>query len=159
MPAGHIYTVRMAPAAITTAKTLIQIKAGDKAIDILEVKIYQITKTTAELQALQLLRKSAAATVTSATPLKWDTRNPPAAAIGGTAATGINASAEGTDTDIVYEHIWNVAEGTFSFIAALKDEPLRVEAGEIFGFKLNTAPAASQTTGAIVKFIEYTPTA
>jgi len=149
----------MAPTAITTAKTLIQIKAGEKAIDILEVKIFQITKTTIELQALQLLRKSAAATVTLATPLKWDTGDPAAAAIGGTAATGVNASAEGTDTDIIYEHIWNVAEGTYSFSDALEAGPLRVEAGEIFGFKLNTAPAASQTTGAIVKFREITPSA
>ena len=101
MPSSFIYTVRMAPTAITTAKTLIQIKAGEKAIDILEVKIFQITKTTIELQALQLLRKSAAATVTLATPLKWDTGDPAAAAIGGTAATGVNASAEA----VSYTHL------------------------------------------------------
>lgn len=159
MPAGYIYIVRMAPAAITTAKTLIQIKAGERAIDILEAKIYQVTKTTIELQQVQLLRKSAAATVTATTPLKFDTGDPPAAALGGTAATGTNASAEGTDTDITYEHVWNVAEGTYSFSDALETKPLRVEAGEIFGLKLATAPAASQTTGALVKFIEYLPNA
>ncbi len=152
--AGYIYSVRLAPTAITAAKTLIQIKTGAAAIAILDGRFYQVTKTTTELLAVQMLRKSAAATVTSFTPLKWNPGDPVALAVGGTSATGTNASAEGTDTDILFETVWNVLNGEFNFLD-IPEGRLWVPQASIMGFKLNTAPAASMTIGGYARFIEY----
>lgn len=150
---GYIYAVRFAPTALTTAKTLIQIKAGAAAIDIIEARIYQITKTSSELLALQWLRKSAAATVTSATPLKMNPGDPAALAVGGTSATGVNASAEGTDGDILVEDVWNVLNGSWIYLPTPEDR-IRIPQAGILGLKLNTAPAASMTIGALIHFEE-----
>lgn len=150
---GYIYAVRFAPTALTVAKTLIQIKAGAAPIDILEARVYQITKTSSELLALQWLRKSAGATVTSATPLKMNPGDPAALAVGGTTATGVNATAEGTDGDIPFEDIWNVLNGSWLYLPTPEDR-IRIPQGGFLGLKLNTAPAASMTIGAFVHFEE-----
>jgi hypothetical protein len=151
---GYVYVVRLAPTAITTAKTLLQIKAGAAPVDILDWRLYQITKITTELLAVQMLRKSAAATVTSFTPLKYNTLDPAALAVGGASATGTNASAEGTDTDIVWESVWNVLNGEFNYLD-IPEGRMRIPQAGIGGIKLNTAPAASMTVGGYVRFIEY----
>src|SRR5262245_16076600 len=113
MNMGNIYVVRLSPTALTTAKTLIQIKAGNAPLLPIKARIYQITKTTSELLALQWLRKSAAATVTSFTPLKARTGDEASLAVGGTSATGVNATAEGTDSDILDEDVWNVLNASW----------------------------------------------
>jgi len=151
--AGYIYVVRLTPTAQTAAKTLLQIKAGAAPIDILEARVFQVTKTSSELLALQFLRKSAAATVTSFTPVKLNPGDPTALAVGGTAATGTNASAEGTDTDIVFEDVWNVLNGSWLYLPTPEDR-IRIPQAGILGLKLNTAPAASMTIGAFIHFEE-----
>jgi len=153
MAKGYIYHVRLSQTAITAAKTLIQIKAGAAPIDILEARVYQITKTSSELLTLQWLRKSAAATVTSFTPLKLNPADPAALAVGGTSATGTNATAEGTDTDIVFEDVWNVLNGSWIYLPTPEDR-IRIPQAGILGLKLNTAPAASMTLGAFIHFEE-----
>lgn len=154
MAEGYVYTVRLAPTAITAAKTLIQVKAGATGLDIIRARIYQVTKVQGENLAVQMLRKSAAATVTSATPLKTNAGDPASLAVGSTSATGVNASAEGTDTDILDEDVWNVIGGGW-FEYPIPEDRIRVPQAGIFGFKLNTAPAASMTIGAVVRIREY----
>jgi len=151
---GYAYIVRMAPTALTVAKTLIQVKAGAAAIDIAAAYVYQVTKTSSELLQVQIIRKSAAATVTSFTPVKLNPNDPAALAVGGVSATGTNASAEGTDGDITHEEVWNVLNGTWQYlnIPELRD---REQQAAIIALKLATAPAASMTIGAVLKFIEY----
>lgn len=150
---GYIYAVRFAPTALTVAKTLIQIRAGAAPIDILEARVFQLTKISSELLALQLLRKTAAATVTSATPLKMTPGDPAALAVGGTTNTGVNATAEGTDGDILVEDGWNVLNGSWIYLPTPEDR-IRIPQAGIFGLKLNTAPAASMTIGALIHFEE-----
>lgn len=154
MNIGNIYAVRLAPTAITAAKTLIQIKAGAAALTIVKARVYQVTKTSSELLALQWLRKSAAATVTSFTPLKMRTGDENSLAVGGTSATGVNATAEGTDTDIIDEEDWNVLNGAWLDLPVPEGRIWVPQAG-IIGLKLNTAPAASMTIGAVVHFMEF----
>src|SRR5262245_5468556 len=108
---GYVYSVRMPATAVTAAKTLMQIKSGAAALEILDFRLGQTTKTTSELLALQILRKTATATVTSATPLEINQGGPASLAVGGSSATGYNASAEGTDGDIVWDGVWNVLNG------------------------------------------------
>jgi hypothetical protein len=144
----------MPSTAITAAKTLLQIKAGLAPIDILDVRVGQTSKTTTELLELQLLRKSAAATVTATTPLKYNPADPAALAVGGTAATGYNASAEGTNGDILQKAVWNVLNGEWIFLD-IPEGRIRIPQAGIFGVKLNTAPAASMNIICAVRFIEY----
>ncbi len=154
MAEGYVYTIRLAPTSISAAKTLIQVKAGACALEVVYARVYQVTKTSTELLALQQLRKSAAATVTSFTPLKHNPGDPAALCVGGTSATGTNASAEGTDSDILDETDWNVLNGEFLWLP-VPEERIRVPQSGIYGLKLNTAPAAAMTIGAVVKVREF----
>lgn len=156
---GYIYTVRMPLTAVTAAKTLLQIKTGAAAIDILAVRVYQTTKTGTEFQALQLSRWNGATpgTVTSATPVKANRLDPAALCVGGTAATGYNASAEpsGGTQDLIDEDSWNVLNGGWYYLDIPEGRIRLVQGGDLFTVKLNTAPSASQTTGCVVKLVEY----
>ncbi len=151
---GYIYYAEMPSTAITAAKTLVQIKAGAAPIDIVEIRLSQVTKISSELLEVQLLRKTAAATVTSFTPLKYNPGDPAALAVGGTAATGYNASAEGTNGDIILKTHWNVLNGEWVYLP-VPEGRIRIPQAGIWGLKLNTAPAASMTMIAMVVFIEY----
>lgn len=156
---GYVYVVRLAPTAITAAKTLIQIKAGAAPIAILEARVYQVTKTSSELLALQLIQYTGsptAGTVTSATPVPINPSDPAALAVGSTSATGVNASAEpsGGNANIITEGVWNVLNGEWSYLPVPEGRE-RIAQSKLFGLKLNTAPAASMTIGGYVKFIEY----
>jgi hypothetical protein len=150
---GFGFIIRMPQTAITAAKTLIQVKAGNAGLWIVQARFYQITKTTTENLTLQWLRKSAAATVTSFTPLKLNPASPSALAVGGTSATGYNATAEGTDTDILDEDIFNVLNAGWQDIP-IPEGRIWVPNGGIAGLKLLTAPAASMTMGAKLTFVE-----
>ncbi len=151
---GYVYYAEMPSTAITAAKTILQLKAGAAPLQILEFRLSQVTKTTSELLEIQILRKSAAATVTSFTPLEYDTGAPAALAVGGTTATGYNASAEGTNTDIVFKTHWNVLNGEFVYMPT-PEARIWVPQTAIIGVKLNTAPAASMTMICMAVFVEY----
>lgn len=148
------YTVRLAPTAQTAAKTLLQVKAGNAALELVRVKAFQTNKTASEQWEMQVLRKSAAATVTSFTPLKMDPNDPTSLAVGGTAATGTNASAEGTDGDILDDDGWNIINGAWLYLP-VPDDRIWVPPAGIIAVKLNTAPAASTTIGIELSFNEY----
>jgi hypothetical protein len=152
---GYVYHVELPSTAVTAAKTLVQIKAGAAALELLEVRVSQITKTASELLEVQILRKTAAATVTSFTPLKvGGSADPASLAVGGTSATGNNASAEGTNGDILFKGIWNVLNGEYIYLPTPEDRIWVPQAG-IIGIKLNTAPAASMNIICIAHFVEY----
>lgn len=150
---NYIYYAEMPSTAITASKTLVQIKAGAAPIDIIEIILSQVSKTSSELLEIQLLRKSAAATVTSFTPLKFNPGDPAALAAGGTSATGYNASSEGTNTDILRKEHWNVLNGVWQYLP-VPEARIRIPQAGIFGLKLNTNPAASMTMIACVIFAE-----
>lgn len=151
---GFVYYAEMPSTAITAAKTLLQIKAGAAALELLEFRLSQVTKTTSELLQVQILRKSAAATVTSFTPLELQPAGPAALAVGGTTATGYNASAEGTDGDILFKSHWNVLNGEYIYLPT-PEARIWVPQTGILGIKLNTAPAASMTMILMALFAEY----
>ncbi len=156
---GYIYTVRLAPTAQTTAKTLIQIKSGAAAIDIVSARIYQVTKTTSELLNVQLIQYTAAPTFgtgTSATPAPLNGLDPAALAVGGATATCVQATDPSGGTSVVQEETdWNVLNGEWLYLP-IPEARIRIKQGGLgFVLRLNTAPAASMTIGAIVTFIEY----
>lgn len=162
MPAstGFVYTVRLAPTAITAAKTLIQVKTGAAAIEIVRASVYQVTKTSSELLQIGVhvyTGAPTAGTVTSFTPLPANPLHPAALAVGGTGATGVNASVEpsgGTEV-IPYQEVWNVLNGTWLYLPVPEERENVTQNAKLLTLELETAPAASMTIGALLRFIEY----
>ena len=151
--------VRFAPTSLTVAKTLIQVKAGAAALDILLARVYQQTKTSAS-ELLQLSQNHwsgafTAGTVTSFTPLKYNFNDPAALAVGGTTATGTNASAEpsGGTRDELDDDEWNILNGKWEDLP-IPEGRIRIQQGDLYTLKLETAPAAAMTIGAIVRVME-----
>lgn len=153
MAEGYVYEVRNGGVAISTAITVIQIKAGASALEILRASIGQKASTTSAIERIGLVRKSSAATVTSATPLKLNAGDPAALAVGGTSATGVTATAsDASDTDILVDECFNIVNGSWAWLPT-PEERIRVPQGGILALKFLTAPA-SQTWYASVKFRE-----
>ena len=152
MAEGYVYEVRNGGVGISTAITVIQIKAGAAGLEILRASIGQRSSTTSAIERIGLVRKSVVATVTSAPPLKMNPGDPSALAVGGTSATGITASAEGTDGDVLVDECFNIVNGTWTWLPT-PEERLRVPQGGTIGLKFLTAPA-SQTWFASVVFRE-----
>lgn len=149
---GYSYEVRNGGVTISTAITVIQIKAGASALELLRASIGQRGSTTSTIERIGILRKSAAATVTSATPLKLSPGDPASLAVGGTAATGITGTAEGTDSDILVDECFNIVNGIWSWLPT-PSERIRVPQGGILALKFLAAPG-SQTWFASMKFRE-----
>jgi hypothetical protein len=106
--ASRVYVVNLTRVASTTALTLIQIVAGaSSGLEIISAKVAQHLSTTNTMVPVQINFKSAAATVAAFTPIPIARGDNAAKAVGGTTATGITASAEGTDSDIVEQDVFN----------------------------------------------------
>lgn len=148
-----IYVVENGGVAISTAITIIQLKAGaSRGLELLRAKISQAVSETSTQEHIQILRKSAAATVTSRTPLKLNPDDGAADAVGGTAATGITATAEGTDGDVLIEEGFNILNG-WEWLPT-PEERIVAHAGDFLALKFGTAPA-SQTWYASLYFREF----
>lgn len=155
---GNVYMLRLVPTAITTALTIMQLKADAAApIDILEAKLYQVTKTSTELLRVGLVRKTAAATVTTAVAgthiFKMNPNDGTVLADLGTTSTGVTATGEGTDGEIPEEDVWNVANGSWQYLP-IPEARIRVPAAGFLGLKVFTAPAASMVVGGYIRFME-----
>lgn len=160
MSAPYLYQVRLTPTSISSAKTLIQIKPVTATIYIVRARVFQTTKTSSEMWEFQMSRWTGgftAGTVTSFTPTKRGaTTDPASLAVGGTSATGTNATVEpsgGTQT-IVEECGWNLLNADFLDIPVPEDR-VEIANGELFTLKLVTVPAAAATVGVSVDYLEY----
>jgi hypothetical protein len=144
-----VYVVNMTAVSISTAITILQVKAGaDAALELLRVSCWQSSLTTSAMQRIQLLRKTAAATVTSFTPLLTSPNDAAAKAVGGTSATGTNASAEGTDGDIMVNEVFNILSGWLYL--PVPEERIQVIPAGIIALKFPAAPAAMNVTAQII---------
>jgi hypothetical protein len=113
---GFEYVLTNNGVSISTAITALQLKAGvNGPIEILRVALTQSTSTTSAQVQAGLIRKSAAATVTTATAgthlLKGNPINPTSDASLTTTATGITASAEGTNGELTITRGFNILNG------------------------------------------------
>lgn len=152
------YGVHFNIATVTTALTLAQIKAG--ATTPLQIVHYRVGGTAgtnynvSNGAELQLVRKSAAATVTSFTPLVYgETAGTPqiAQAVGSTTGTGVNgAAASGTDGDIIHRVDVNFQAGAgYEYIWVPGMPEIWVKATGIIALELGTAPATVTISGHI----------
>lgn len=107
-----VYNLIRSSVTTSTAITIQQVTvpAGTMA-EILRAWGNQSTITTSAQTRLQLLRKTAVATVVSQTPALLSPAMQASKCVGGTAATGITASAEGTDGAVYDEEGFNIVNG------------------------------------------------
>lgn len=143
MPYGDSYTVRHS-AAISTAISAIQIAAGSASpFLILSGSVTQRGSTTSAQEEISFVRKTAAATVTTAvvgTHVFKRSPNAPTPQLQlGTALTGVIATAEGTDGDILWREGFNVLNG-YKYLP-VPEERILVAGGGIIALKFFTAPA------------------
>lgn len=150
---GKVYVVNNLNVSISTAITIIQIKAGATTpLWLVRVALNQRASTTSAQDRVMIVRKTAAATVTSFTPLLYDGTDGAAAAVGGTTSTGITATAEGTDGDILVDRPFNVLNG-FEWIPT-QLEMIKVPAAGFIALKFPVAPTSAQVWSAQMVFCE-----
>ena len=144
-----IYTINHNAIVVSTAITIIQYKAGatNKA-RVVRFSIGQGLSETSTMEQIQLLRKTGAATVTSFTPRENDPDGPVAFGAGGTAATGITATAEGTDGDILVNAAFNILNG-YEWVRSDLNEIIIPAAG-IIALKFPVAPASATWRASLV---------
>lgn len=149
---AYIYVVKNGDAgvAISTAITVIQVLAGAASLELLRCGISQGLSETSTMEHVQVLRKTAAATVTAFTPRRFNFNDPTALAVGGVNATGYTASAEGTDGEVLLDDGWNILNG-WQWKSG-EDRIIVPQAG-IIAMKFPVAPA-SATWRAYMVFAE-----
>lgn len=146
MAYGHIYTLRH-EAVVATAITVLQLKAGAASpFLILSAIASQRLSTTSVQEAIALVRKSAAATVTTAAMgthlFKHRLGDPTPDLTLSTTGTGVVGTAEGTDTDIIKKLGFNVLNGDYRL--PIPESRIHVPGAGIIAMKFLNAPA-SQT--------------
>lgn len=150
---SYTYIVKNGDAGvvISTAITILQVKAGAAALELIHASVTQGLSETSTMEHIQILRKTAAATVTSFTPRRYNPSDPVSLAIGGVAATGYTATAEGTDGEVLPDEGWNILNGWQWNWSAGR---ILVPQGGILALKFPVAPA-SATYRAYMVFAEY----
>lgn len=149
----YIYVVKNGDAGvvISTAITILQVKAGAAALELIRAGISQGLSETSTMEQVQILRKTAAATVTSFTPRKFNPGDGVSLAIGGVSATGYTATAEGTDGEVLLDDGFNILNG---WQWKSGEDRIVVPQGGIIAMKFPVAPA-SATWRAYMVFAEY----
>lgn len=134
---NRVYTVSLTDLSVSTIKTLIQITAGATVpLEIVRITLMAYTSTTLTQIPVKLLRKSVAATMTSTYTAK---KNGPSDDPAASALCEINATVEGTDSDLLRQGVFNVLNEWWLLPA--EDERPFVEPTTIIGFKLPVAPS------------------
>jgi hypothetical protein len=133
------YTIT-AEAAQSTLITAIQITAGSgRPFYLARWAVSQRTSTSSAMAGINLLRKSAAATVTSITPAATGPNFPSAAA-----TAGHSASAEGTDSTVLERRAFNILSG-IEVIYTPEEMPIVAGSG-IIALKWAAAPTSATYT-------------
>lgn len=149
---GPCYAVVNNGVSISTAITVVQYKAGTNGPgEILRASMTQGSVTTSGQPAQGLVRKTAAATVTTGvagtTVVKQNPINPTTDAALSTSGTGITASGEGTNGEQFITDGANDANG-YVYLPAQEERPL-VPISGIVGMTYFTAPQAATRYGRI----------
>jgi hypothetical protein len=144
---GRIYTARMVRTTVSTQRTLVELTAhANRTLVILSAWISNTTSETAEQLEASIVRKSAAGTGTSFTPL---VHVPGDTAFGGTCR--VNCTAEGTVTDELHAEGFHNSGGWLW--VPVPEERIVVTGSGIIGIRFAVAPA-SQDFSAGIRFAE-----
>lgn len=144
----RVYEVSLNNTSVSTAITLVQLKAGSASIlRILRAWCSQSNLTSSAQQAIEIVRKSAAATVTAfGAPLKNDPGDAASNMVSSTTGTGTVGTAEGTDGDILYRDNFSVLNGWLW--VPTPEERIIVGPSGIIALKFPVAPGAAMTLSA-----------
>jgi hypothetical protein len=152
MPQGDVYTILNRAVTVSTAITVIQIKAGaNNGLEIVRASVTQRGSTVSAQEDIAFVRKTNPCTVTAAidatdntaTILKRDPNQSAASATLSTTATGITSTSEGNpDGNIILREAFNVLNGWMYL--PVPEERIYVPPAGILALKFITAPA-SQT--------------
>lgn len=142
---GCTYIVNLDATVISTARTWLEVTSSSSRILVLvEAWLTQEISETSQQEAVQIVRKSAAGTGTSFTPLRTEVG---IAAAGFTAR--VNCTAEGTVTDLTGpRHGFNCLSGWF--YAPLPESRIVVPPSGILGIRFPVAPASATWSGGAV---------
>ena len=148
------YSVFNVSTAYTTApKTVVQVAPpAAHVIDVLKASLGQSNYLTSSMQTIGLATTTAAATVTSATPVPLNAGSVASSCVGGTSATGREASAEGT-TIVILE------TEDFNTLSSWRYEPVperrpRITPALFLALRLISAPASSINADGNIVFFE-----
>lgn len=143
---GVRFTVMDPGTAYTAARSILEVTADSTHIlRLLRAHISNESSITSEQLEARILRKTAAGTGTSRTPVDLSGN---AGAFGGSARS--NMTAEGTLGDILWREAWNVLNG-WSW-SSIDDDEIIVPPSGILALEIPTAPVASITLNALMEF-------
>lgn len=148
-----IYTLKNNGVTIATAITVLQLLAGTAGpVEILRGSLTQDGTETSTQVAGGIIRKSAAATVTAAvlgtTLVENNPVSPASNANLGTSATGITASAEGTNGELTNQRGFNVLNG-YEWLPTPEERILAPQGG-IVALYFAAAPPSAVWYGELV---------
>ena len=154
MSAFPVYTLKNNGVTISTAITVLQLAPGTAGpVEILRASLTQKGLTTSAVnETARVVQKSAAATVTTAVAdthlFKQNQAFGTSNAVLGTAATGITASAEGTDSRSWGELGFHPVNG-YMWLPTDAEQIVIPQSG-FCGIKFSAAPASSTWYGELV---------
>lgn len=151
---GRAYTVNRPSVATSTAITIIQITVPTNSmIELTRAWVNQSSSTTSAAARIQLIRKTGVATVTAQTPTPEASNGGASLCVGGTSATGITATAEGTDAALpLVDEGFNVLNGWLW--VPVTETRIVLRGGETIGLKFPAAPP-NVTYSAGIDFLEF----
>ena len=148
-----VYLLSINSVSISGTNPILQLKpASSFNCEIIRAWCVQSGSTTSTQQRIQLSRFSAAATVTSFTPLVLNGAQA-AKAVGSTSGTGHTGSSSGTETDILYPDVFNILNGWL--YVPVPEERIVIKSGDILGMRFPTPPGTALTVTAGIIFAEY----
>lgn len=154
VPSGG-YSVVRSNVATTTAITVIQVTTvAAVGIDIVRASGSQSSSTTSAATGLGLIRKTAAATVTSRTPDPESSGMQASKCVGGATATGITATGEGTDaTNYLWHEGFNIVGNGVLYLPVPEERISVGGASASIGLKHSVAPSGNWMH--TVSWLEY----
>lgn len=149
MAANGVYVARCVPTTFSTAITMIQVATpATTMIEIIRAQVTQTTLTASGMMDVALLKKTGAASVTTFTPIPLREKDSAALCVGGATATGFNASAEGTNGNVLHRESANVLNG-WLWIATV-EERMTVAPSSFIALTFMTAPTSGSYEAEIV---------
>jgi hypothetical protein len=150
---GNAYTVVRPAVTTSTAITIIQLTVPTTTLaEITRAWVDQSSSTTSTAARIQIVRKTGVATVTSQNPTPLGTNSGASLCVGGVSATGITATVEGTDGNILVDDGFNILNGWLW--VPVPEERIVVRPGETIGLKFPSAPTSAAYSAGL-NWVEY----
>ena len=146
------YVLPRSSVTTSTAITIEQVTVvAGTMVEYTRAWVNQSTITTSSQTRIQLLRKSAVASVTSTTPTPLGLGMQASKCVGGATATGITATGEGTDGVVYIEEGFNIVNG-WLYLPVPEERIYQITTS--IGLKFPTAPTSAGYVSGI-EWLEY----